>query len=416
MWTPTLLFLALLCAQEIPAQKDTEPAAPSRIVEGRPALYAFKHAIHPLTWLQDTTRPIARSAQEGLIHGVHMFAKRPAKPPIRFGVGGMGANSGFGPFVALFHDDLLGRGIDAEVSALYTYRGHETYQFTASAPIASEGSVERLSLDLMSAYRSRASVHFFGVGNDSPLQNKTKFRTVSREAGIGFTAQLDDAWSAGIHGLYRNIGITRPRAGASTQDFFDSDTAPGLFTGAKLASTELSLSHDTRDRAQASTKGGQQRLELSRNEGIGKSDFSYWKYIFAFQQYFALGRDRRKVIAVRGMVETNQERRGSVPFFDMPALGDWNTLRGFQNYRFRDKSAVTFGLEYRYRIWQALDWGIFVDRGQVGPQFGDFAWNRFHTGYGVKLIMLPKPDRPITFDVARSNEAWRFYINFSPKF
>jgi hypothetical protein len=117
------------------------------------------------------------------------------------------------------------------------------------------------------------------------------------------------------------------------------------------------------------------------------------------------------------MAETNQEKGGSsVPFFDLPYIGSWKTMRGFEDYRYRDKSALALGLEYRYRIWRALEWAWFVDRGQVAPEPGDFAWNRFHTGYGTRLIMLPTPKFPIGVDIGRSNEKWRLYINFNPSF
>jgi hypothetical protein len=77
---------------------------------------------------------------------------------------------------------------------------------------------------------------------------------------------------------------------------------------------------------------------------------------------------------------------------------------------------VAIGLEYRYRIWRALDWGLFVDRGQVAPQPGDFAWNQLHTGYGVRLFVFPAPKLPITVDLGRSNEKLRLYVNFNPSF
>ena len=100
----------------------------------------------------------------------------------------------------------------------------------------------------------------------------------------------------------------------------------------------------------------------------------------------------------------------------MPFLGSQQTLRGFENFRFRDKSALALTLEYRYRIWRLMDWGLFVDEGQVAPQLGDMAWNRFHTGYGARIFLWPKPNLPISFDYGRSNETWRFYINVNKAF
>jgi outer membrane protein assembly factor BamA len=127
--------------------------------------------------------------------------------------------------------------------------------------------------------------------------------------------------------------------------------------------------------------------------------------------------DRRKVLAFRGSVETNQEKSGNeIPFIDLPTVGSRSTVRGFQSRRFIDKSAMTFSLEYRYRIWRYFDWALFADSGQVAPEIGDFAWNRLHTGYGIRFIARSEGDRAISFDIARSQETWKFYVNFSPTF
>jgi outer membrane protein assembly factor BamA len=198
---------------------------------------------------------------------------------------------------------------------------------------------------------------------------------------------------------------------------FTADEVPGLFTGSTMRRATLVVDHNTQDDLHRATRGGREIVEVGLHESIGAGDFAFWRYGIDLVRYFPLSQDTRKVIAFRGMAETNQEKGGSsVPFYDQPYIGSWKTLRGFEDYRYRDKSAVAFGLEYRYRIWRALDWAWFVDTGQVGPEPGDFAWDGFHTGYGTRLIMLPTPKFPISVDIGRSSEKWRLYINFNPSF
>jgi hypothetical protein len=43
-------------------------------------------------------------------------------------------------------------------------------------------------------------------------------------------------------------------------------------------------------------------------------------------------------------------------------------------------------------------------------------FHRFHAGCGGRLIAWVAEDLPIAFHVARSNEAWRAYIHFKPRF
>ena len=405
-----LIFHSKLCAQDPPG----EPSGQGRIVEGRPRLYTIKRAIHPLTWIEITAEPVFRSTENGLIR---KLLSRKLNPHVELTITGDGAGSGFGPQLTLLHRNLFGRGIEIELPLLHTYAKYETFAAKVKAPLASGRFTERLTLDFRTAYRSRARDDFYGIGNESRLEDESEFRAVIREVDSGLSAKFDDAWSSSLRVGYRNTGITKPQFGHSAQDSFRSAAVPGLFTGAAMYSTALSLDHDSRDKDYPMAAGGVERFEASLNEGLGRGDFSYWKYRLEAFRFFPLTDDRRKVIALRGRFETNQEKGGSgIPFFDMPVLGNWATVRGFKNYRFYDKSAMSLGAEYRYRIWRPADFAFFVDAGQVAPEPGDFGINRFHAGYGIRLITMPKRNFPVTFDLGRSSEKWHAYVNFNSIF
>jgi len=59
---------------------------------------------------------------------------------------------------------------------------------------------------------------------------------------------------------------------------------------------------------------------------------------------------------------------------------------------------------------------LFIDEGQVAPRLGDLGLDRFHTGYGARLFLWPKPNLPISLDYGRSRETWRLYININTRF
>jgi len=386
---------------------------PDRIVEGRPTLYSIKRMAHPLTWLEVALEPGFRSGESGRIHS--LLSRKPG-PHVRFGAGSVGTGSGFGPQVTVMDEDFLGRGINVEIPLLYTYSQYQAYQFRASVPLNSRASANRLSFDLGAGYVSRARDDFFGIGNDSDRDDERQLRWVTRQASAGVSAHLNDQWTSQVRGVYRSVGVTKPTTGWSAQDHFDATSVPGLF-GAKLSSFVFSIGHDTQQRENKSFKGSSDQFELSFNRSIDGRDFAYWQYLFESQHFFPISGDGRKVIAARGLIETNVTTDGhSMPFFDMPTLGSSSTIRGFENFRFRDKTALAMSLEYRYRIWPALDWGLFIDEGQVAPQLGDLGLDRFHTGYGVRLFVWPKPNLPISLDYGRSRETWRLYVNINARF
>jgi outer membrane protein assembly factor BamA len=203
---------------------------------------------------------------------------------------------------------VLGRGIEVELPLLFTYAHYEAYEFNVKVPLVFGGAPDHLALDVGSAYVSRPSDQFFGIGNDSPT-DETWVRKVNREASIGFSAQVNEAWKTGLHLVYQNVGVTNPPDRAvSALDFFRNNDVPGLFTGANLLGAVLSVDHNTKDREHNATRGGIQHFQAGFNEGIRKGDFAYWKFEFDFEEFFALTRDRRKIVAVRGMTETNQEK------------------------------------------------------------------------------------------------------------
>jgi outer membrane protein assembly factor BamA len=423
-------MLAVVLVSEVWAQESlpnqaeptTEPTTHTdqteRIVDGRPPLYSLKRAAHPLTWLELAFEPAFRLAESGRLQS--LAGRKPKTDKIsgiRFGAGSAGTSSGFGPRVTFFHKDLLHRGISVEVPLLYTYSQYQVYQFKASTPLASQTFVDGLNFDLEAGYISRARDNFFGIGNDTPLPpEERQLRTVTRGTSAGFTAKLSDNWTSGLHFIYRNVGVTKPTTGHSAQGLFTSASTPGLF-GATIASAVFSIGHDNEVVDNYAFKGGSDLFEVSFNRSPGGGEFTYWRYRFDSQHFFWLTDDGRKVIAARGMAETNHTPVGRlVPWFDMPFLAADQTLRGFDSFRFRDKSALALSLEYRYRIWPALDWGLFIDEGQVAPQLGDMALNCFHTGYGVRLFVWPKPNLPLSIDYGRSNETWRLYFNINTRF
>jgi outer membrane protein assembly factor BamA len=67
-------------------------------------------------------------------------------------------------------------------------------------------------------------------------------------------------------------------------------------------------------------------------------------------------------------------------------LGGSSTLRGFREYRFRDRDAFALSGEYRYAIWEYLDAVLFADAGQVYSNiFQDLDDDGLHTSAGFGL-------------------------------
>jgi len=433
MWkrTLTLAVALLMCIlanplwlraqqSEIPPKPPEESAtveAQTRIVQDRPDWYSVKRILHPISWLYAGIKPALGIAEKagGNSPGTGNTSNPVSGVKVRFV--SLGPGSGFGPEVRPFHHDVFGTKFRVDVPLTITTNVYESFGFIAGYPLVAAGDTDRVALDFSGVYGSRPSENFFGIGNETSESSQSRFRSVSRTATVGLGTHLTDSVSARVEAGYRNVGITQPRNFTSTQDVASPSVLPGLQGGAAIRSLAASMALDTRDRKAFAGSGTLQRVEASVNEGSGDDDFSYWRFRYNAQQFIPLSRDHRTVIALRGELETNREKGGSaIPFFELPAIGAPETLRGFVPDRFADKSVLDYSVEYRYRIWRQFDWALFVSQGQVASQIGDFGLSRFHTGYGMRFLVRPPGDHSIALDIGRSREGWVLYLNFGPSF
>jgi hypothetical protein len=396
---------------------NVEPSATpaeGRIVDKRPSFYWLRQKLHPASWIASAVSPLLRGIETISFKGKGTDGT-PAESGIKFGVRGHGQGSGIGPEVKPFHTNLFNKGIKVELPLSVTYKMYELARVNVDFPLSN-----RAGLQATGRYASRPSENFFGMGNDSLQSDLARYRGVVREAGAGLSTRIGEAWTFRVGASYRSVGITRPRHFLSASDAFRAENIPGLSVepASSFIVTTAALQRDTREDPNLPAKGALWLVETALNEGQTGGDFSYWQYRGELRQFFSLSGDNRKVIGLRATIETNQAKGGSdIPFFGLTFIGSYSTLRGFDNRRFIDRSAMTASVDYRYRIWRRFDWGFFVDTGQVAPEVRNFAWDRLHTGCGMRFVMRARENRAFIIDVARSREEpFKLYVDFSPLF
>ena len=60
------------------------------------------------------------------------------------------------------------------------------------------------------------------------------------------------------------------------------------------------------------------------------------------------------------------------------------SLRGYRTFRFRDRSALLFQGEYRWRINEFVTGAFFYDTGAVAPALGDIGRLERDYGFGLR--------------------------------
>jgi surface antigen Omp85-like protein len=110
---------------------------------------------------------------------------------------------------------------------------------------------------------------------------------------------------------------------------------------------------------------------------------------------------------------TSTSGNNVVPFFLMPDLGGAD-LRGFANYRFRDRHAILGTVEYRWYAQEYLEGAIFYDAGKAVPDRRSLDFSGLKSSVGAGIRFHTPQTTVLRLEVARSREGTRLILAFSP--
>jgi outer membrane protein assembly factor BamA len=105
-----------------------------------------------------------------------------------------------------------------------------------------------------------------------------------------------------------------------------------------------------------------------------------------------------------------------VPFFMQPTLGGSEDLRGYNEFRFRDKNMVVLNAEYRWEAFSGLDLAAFADAGQVAPRPSELHLSNFEKSYGVGFRFNTEKSVFLRVDVGFSKEGQHLFVKFGHVF
>ncbi len=199
--------------------------------------------------------------------------------------------------------------------------------------------------------------------------------------------------------------------------------AAPLHHGGQLTSLQLGWTRDTRNLIANPTSGLYTALTLEQAGRFlgGTTTFSK---IMAEQRYYRkVSAKSPDVLAARLMLGTTI---GDLPLFESFSVGGANTLRGYEEDRYRGKHMAAFSLEYRRPITDRLTAVGFVDVGgafggvfeTVVPGFRIPAEDRTfkpHVGAGVGIRVIT-PLGPIRLDFGWGEEGGQAHFSFGHTF
>jgi hypothetical protein len=295
---------------------------------------------------------------------------------------------------------------------------------------------QRSRVGVFGQIRHMNRLDFFGIGPDSRRADRTDFRLRETSAGakgwIRATPALRIGGSAQMYSPELGSGQS-PRV-LSMEQFFTPATVPGFnadpvfaryrgyaeFVYPVLADPDL-----PNDEYPGYQGTYQFAVESVRDTDAGNYNFHRWET--EVQQRFAGFRPRHH-FTVHGLMAVTNEG-ANVPFYLQYTLGGGGglnafrpntigtdgtgaTLRGYQNYRFRDKDIVLLQGEYRVPLHKSVHATVFLDAGQVAPTASRL-FNDWKTGTGFSLSYMRKGAALARLDVGYgSGEGMHFFWGF----
>jgi hypothetical protein len=245
--------------------------------------------------------------------------------------------------------------------------------------------------------------------------------------GVPESAPYEETYSeVSARALYRPVRLLHFGTGIGFERFQTEITDTStlgtiLFAGAPGAGADPRYIHaygsaaiDSRDGDGYSRQGTLLRATLHDYVQQNTGPYSFRRVDGDAEQYVPILRGNWVLYFGVRASTTFTDGGETVPFFLLPDLGGGSDLRGFSDYRFRDRHSILATAEYRWYAQEYLDGAIFYDAGKAVPRRGDLDFRSLNSSYGAGIRLHGPRFTVLRVEVARSREGTRLILAFSP--
>lgn len=304
------------------------------------------------------------------------------------------------------------RALLFDTTAVYSFKGYRLLK-GEFGPDRLLG--DRLRVTALARYRYFPQEDYFGLGPRSLKANRTNY--LFEETEFGGQAVLQPLpwlrWTNKVSLLNPRIGAGTDTLQPSIETIFVEATAPGLDRQPNFLETSTLIELDGRDQPGNPRAGTYGALLVSRYRDRDDLGYDSSRVAGEVQQYFPIF-DKKRVIVFRGAFNHHDPAAGSrVPFYYLASLGGKDSIRGFNDFRFRDLNAMLFNAEYRWEAFAGLDMALFYDLGDVKPQWSELSWSDLKRSWGIGFRFNTYQAIFMRTEIAfNSGEGTRFFVAF----
>lgn len=276
-------------------------------------------------------------------------------------------------------------------SAGVSWRGYKVAQGQLEFPKLFRS---RLVLGTMYRWQDFRAIKSYGAGPDTAEADVSTYHLSSQNV-VGYATVRLQRWL----NLNSSLGWVNPEVRSIGGD------------EPRFMHAETSLVADTRDYPDHPTSGGLFRVAGARFDDQDTGLHSFKRFESEAAVFIPLA-DARVVVALRGWTVASDSDAGqSVPAYLQPTLGGGQSLRSYEDFRFRDDHMLLGNLEVRVKLMTHVDAAVFVDAGNVAQQFKDL--NLDKRSYGGGLRFHTRRATILRADVANGREGWQVRFTLS---
>ena len=283
-------------------------------------------------------------------------------------------------------------------------------------------------------YRVSPLENFYGIGENGLNENRTSYKLDDTYFGGLISFRPFSFLSAYLQTCYSKftVGVGEREEFPSIEEIFTETTAPGLTQDIEYFITTAKLEFDTRkvetnkysalnqallddplrERSANPDKGTYIAFKASQFKDRDNGFYDFVRIDFEVLQLFSMYYGSR-VFAFRNLISfVDKKEPDIVPFYLMQPLGGSMSLRGYEEFRFRDLNTLLFNIEYRWMAWSGLDIALFYDAGKSFAEKDEFSFENLKTDYGIGFRFNTDNSVWLRFDIAHGDEGMNYILKF----
>ncbi|MGB9179787.1 MAG: hypothetical protein WCB68_11130 [Pyrinomonadaceae bacterium] len=270
---------------------------------------------------------------------------------------------------------------------------------TASGPVGD------LKINLYGLIKDAPRLDYFGLGPESKEEDRAVFHYREGVIGADISKPLTPWLDVGgaVEGIFPTIVTIDNPTVRSVERVYTETTAPGItsqpgfFHAAAFAGLHTP--------GQPESRKLEYKFFYHVYQDVSDHRYSFRRFDADLKHKFPFAdKNEFRFRARFSFADTSGNNR--VPFYLMETLGGSNirgddTLRGFRDYRFRDRDLVLLQVEYLRQVYGPINLIAFYDTGKVASSLSRLDQGRLRHTYGFGIVVVPRRGDNVLF---------RFYV------